>query len=108
MIYTIRAMRLRSGSMKDTIEIDAVATVTSDGNMTVTVPAPASCNVGEHKIKILVAASDAKAQYQEALQNLPQPKRYFKGRPVYDREDRKHMSPLLPPEEEWGKELGAE
>ena len=78
--------------------VECDATVTPDGQ--ITLPAPPGLAQGKHRVRIEIIDAEPS--------DLPKPKRWFKGRPVYDEEDMKKMKPHLPPETDWMKELNAE
>ena len=80
--------------------LETIATGTPDGQ--ITFPAPAGLSEGKHRVKVEIDEQKA----VEPTETPPKPKRYYKGRPVYDKEDLKHMKNDLPPEHEWKKELG--
>ncbi len=88
------------------IAIEAEATVTPDGRITMDTTAPSNCPVGVHRIRIEVLEARPPFDREAALKRMPVPKEYFKGRPVYDEEDLRHMLPHLPPEDDWAREHG--
>ena len=86
-----------------TIEADAV--VTSDGQMTL--PVPAHVALGTHRVRLVVLENDPSELTAKASEaKLSKPSSYFLGRPVYDAEGLRGMASELPSEDEWAREQG--
>ena len=76
------------------LTIEADATVTEDGHMTLHVPTEVT--KGTHLVRLTVLDNI----------DLPTPKRTFLGRPVYDEHDLRDIASDLPSEEQWAREEG--
>ena len=88
------------------ITIEAEATVTEGGHMTLHVPTRVT--TGIHRVRLTVLDDrDAPVCVEPAAESkFPKPKSYFLGRPVYDEEDLRGMASDLPSEEAWAHEEG--
>lgn len=76
--------------------LEAVATVTEDGKLTVELPP--GLRPGPHKVRLHI-------EEDLALETKPAASESYKGRPLYTDKDRERMKPTLPPENEWVEEL---